>query len=160
MLTQDRLMYFLSYNPDTGEFTRLRRQPGTRPGAVAGSRKSDGYLVTSVDGKLYMCHRLAWLYMTGSWPKHQIDHIDGNRSNNSFSNLRDVTKTTNAQNQRRPHRSNKSTEVLGTFKNGSGYAARISHNGSKKYLGTFKTIEEASAAYIAAKRLLHSGCTI
>jgi hypothetical protein len=50
--------------------------------------------------------------------------------------------------------------VLGTFKNGSGFAARIAHNNTKIYLGTFRTLDEASAAYVAAKRLLHSTCSI
>ena len=117
-------------------------------------------MVTSIDSKVYKCHRLAWLYITGNWPIGQIDHKNGNRSDNRFDNLRDVAKQQNTENQRKAQRRNKSTNVLGTWKNGNGFAARISHNHTKIHLGTFTTLEEASAAYVTAKRLLHLGCTI
>jgi hypothetical protein len=160
MLTQTRLKEVLDYSPDTGVFTRRLKQTGVKQGSISGSRSSDGYLITMIDRKHYKCHRLAWLYMTGAWPTGQIDHINGNRSDNRFSNLRDVPKQHNVENQRKAQRSNKSTGTLGTWKNGSGFAARISHNNSKIYLGTFKTLAEAQAAYVAAKRALHTGCTI
>jgi hypothetical protein len=160
MLIQERLLQVLDYNPETGVFTRRLKQMGTAQGKISGSITSHGYLVTSVDNRLYSCHRLAWLYMTGNWPQGHIDHINGNRSDNRFENLRDVTQQQNIQNQRKAQKSNKSTGILGVFKNGSGFAARISHNNTKIYLGTFKTIEEAEAAYIAEKRVLHSSCTI
>jgi hypothetical protein len=98
--------------------------------------------------------------VTGQWPAGYIDHINGNRADNRFANLRDVLPTANTHNQRKAQRSNQSTGVLGTFKNGSGFAARIAHNNTKIYLGTFRTLGEASAAYVAAKRLLHSTCSI
>lgn len=160
MLTQNRLKQVLDYDPHTGVFTRKLKQPGATKGSVSGSLTREGYLVTSVDSKVYKCHRLAWLYMTGSWPKSQIDHMNGQRSDNRFKNLRDVGQTQNIENQRKAQIRNKSTGVLGTFRNGNGFAARISHGNSKTYLGTFKTLDEAQAAYLAAKRLLHSGCTI
>jgi len=139
---------------------RRLKQSGVKQGKISGSLSNEGYLVTSVDQKLYKCHRLAWLYMTGEWPQGQIDHINGIRSDNRFENLRDVAKQINLENQRKAQRRNKSTGVLGTFKNGAKFAARITHNHTKNYLGTFNTIEEASAAYVAAKRMFHSGCTI
>jgi hypothetical protein len=160
MLTQTRLKEVLDYNPETGVFTRRLKQSGVSQGKTSGSLTNEGYMVTSIDSKLYKCHRLAWLYMTGLWPIGQIDHKNGNRSDNRFDNLRDVAKQQNTENQRKAQRSNKSTSVLGTWKNGNGFAARISHNNTKVYLGTFATVEEARAAYIAAKRLLHVGCTI
>ena len=160
MLTQTRLKEILHYNPETGMFVRRIKQSGVKQGKISGSLTKEGYLVTSIDQKTYKCHRLAWLYINGEWPIGQIDHINGNRSDNQIKNLRDVAKQQNAENQRKAQRSNKSTNVLGTWKNGNGFAARISHNNIKVYLGTFATIEEARAAYIASKRLLHIGCTI
>ena len=160
MLTQTRLKEVLDYNPETGAFTRRLKQSGVSQGKISGSLTNEGYLVTSIDNKLHKCHRLVWLYMTGMWPTGQIDHKNGNKSDNRFNNLRDVAKQQNTENQRKAQRSNKSTGVLGTWRNGSGFAARINHNNSKVYLGTFATLEEASAAYVAAKRVLHSGCTI
>ena len=160
MLTQERLKQVFDYDPQTGVFVRKLKQSGVAKGAVSGSLSKEGYLVTSVDNKIYKCHRLAWLYVTGAWPQNSIDHINGKRNDNRFENLRDIPQTQNTQNQRKPQKHNQSTQVLGTFKNGSGFAARIGHNNSKIYLGTFKTLAEAQAAYLAAKRLLHAGCTI
>lgn len=160
MITQNRLKEVLDYNSDTGVFVRKLKQTGVKQGKVSGSLTNEKYKVTSIDRKTYKCHRLAWLYMTGEFPNGQIDHINGNRSDNRFCNLRDVSKQQNIQNQRTAQRSNKSTGVLGTFKNGKKFAARISHGNIKKYLGTYPTIEEASKAYIAAKRDLHLCCTI
>ena len=160
MLNQTRLKEVFEYNPSDGVFTRRLKQTGIAKGSISGSKSNEGYLVTSVDGKLYKCHRLAWLYITGEWPQGQIDHINGIRSDNRFENLRDVSKQSNVENQRKPQRSNKSTGVLGTFKRGTKFVARIAHNNTKIYLGTFNTLEEASAAYIAAKRVLHVGCTL
>ena len=160
MLTHERLLQVFDYNPDTGVFKRKLKQTGVSQGAVSGSRNNEGYLVTSVDSKIYKCHRLAWFYMVGKWPEGQIDHINGQKDDNRFQNLRDVSKVQNTQNQRRAQRSNKSTGVLGTYKVGSKFAARVSHNNKKVYLGLYATIEEAQAAYVAAKRLLHASCTI
>jgi hypothetical protein len=160
MITQNRLKEVLDYNPDTGVFIRRLKQTGVKQGKISGSLTLEKYQVTSIDNKIYKCHRLAWLYMTGKFPDGQIDHINGNRSDNRFENLRDVTQTQNIQNQRKAQISNKSTGILGVFKNGFGFMARITHNNTKIYLGTFKTTEEAQAAYVAAKRVLHSSCTI
>lgn len=160
MLSQERLKQVFNYDPHKGTFTRKMKQPGVACGAISGSRNNEGYLVTSVDGKIYKCHRLAWFYMTGQWPEGQIDHINGVKDDNRFENLRDVTKNTNLQNQRKAQRSNKSTGVLGTFKMGNKFAARITHDGKKTYLGVYATLEEAHAAYLGAKRLLHKGCTL
>ena len=160
MLNQERLKQVLHYDKDTGVFTRILSQTGISKGKESGSLTPEGYKTTSIDSRSYKCHRLAWLYMTGCWPDGQIDHINGCRADNRFENLRDVSKHRNIENQRKAQKSNRSTGVLGTFKNGAKFSARISHNGSKVYLGIFATIEEASAAYITAKRLLHLGCTI
>jgi hypothetical protein len=160
MITQSRLKEVLDYNPDTGVFIRRLKQTGVKQGKISGSLTLEKYQVTSIDRKTYKCHRLAWLYMTGKFPDGQIDHINGNRSDNRFENLRDVTQKQNIQNQRKAQMNNKSTGVLGVFKNGSGFMARIGNNNTKTYLGTFKTIEEAQATYVEAKRALHSSCTI
>ena len=160
MLTQARLKAVFFYDPVVGVFIRRLKQPGAKVGNISGSRSSDGYLTTSIDGKSNKCHRLAWLYMTGNWPCYEIDHIDGDRANNKFLNLRDIPKWANIQNQRKAQKHNRSTGVLGIFPNGNRFAARLSVNNKKVYLGTFPTKEEAHQAYLTAKRALHVGCTI
>ena len=64
----------------------------------AGSISKEGYIKIKLKGKSYLAHRLIWLMFYGEWPKNEIDHIDGNRLNNSISNLRDVTRSINQKN--------------------------------------------------------------
>lgn len=99
-LTVVQLKELLHYNPETGVFTWARSVgQRARIGRVAGSKVPSGYIKISVSKRVYSAHRLAWLYMTGSWPENEIDHVDNNPSNNAFSNLRAATKSQNAQNR-------------------------------------------------------------
>lgn len=150
------------YDPETGVFTRLvtRQGLGARAGDVAGTLKPSGYLTIWICGANHMAHRLAWLYVHGKWPAHEIDHIDGNRANNAIANLRDVTRSVNHENLRSA-RSDSAHGFLGVspFRK-KWWKARITVNGKFQHLGTFRTPEEAHAAYLEAKRRLHVGCTI
>lgn len=100
MITQEQLKLILNYDPETGEFNWLVK-PRNRAsiGGVAGHLRKNGYREISIKGKKYYAHRLAWLYMTGSWPKEHIDHINGNPSDNRFCNLREATRSQNMHNQ-------------------------------------------------------------
>lgn len=161
-ITAAFLRELFHYDPETGVFTRLVTRPGkgARVGDVAGTLKPSGYLTIWICGANHMAHRLAWLYVHGKWPDHEIDHIDGNRANNAIANLRDVTRSVNHENLRRA-RSDNAHGFLGVspFK-GKWWKARITVNGKWQHLGTFRTPEEAHAAYLEAKRRLHVGCTI
>jgi hypothetical protein len=97
----------------------------------------------------------------GEWPKHYIDHINGERSDNRLCNLREATNSQNQQNKKRAMKNSKSG-VLGVFwdKERSAFRAEIRLNGKGKFLGRFKTAEEASEVYLAYKRQLHEHCTI
>jgi hypothetical protein len=97
--------------------------------------------------------------MTGEWPVSDVDHINGDPMDNSWRNLRQVSEHENLQNQRRPHSCNR-CGLLGVSKKPYGWQARIRIDGKSKHLGTFDTPEKAHAAYVAAKRLHHSTCTI
>lgn len=157
-LTQDRLKQVLSYDPASGDFTRILSVSQAKAGARAGC-KTAGYLAVRIDGELHYCHRLAWLYMTGKWPQGQIDHINGDKMDNCWCNLRDVSRRINQQN-RRAAQANNSVGMLGVYRNRGRYMARLTLEEGDKYLGTFDTAEQAHAAYLAAKRKLHAGCTI
>jgi hypothetical protein len=112
-----------------------------------------GYVKVKHEGKLVWEHRLVWFNAHGYWP-NVIDHIDGDKSNNTLSNLRDVSKGFN--NYARGVRSDSTTGVKGVFKNGSGFMARISKDGQNHYLGTFRTKEEAQKVYEEKERKLYS----
>ena len=161
LLTAMRLRELLSYDPETGVFTRLvKAAQRVRVGDIAGHKAPTGYWVIKIDNVSYRAHRLAWFYMTEAWPAADIDHIDGNKANNRIANLRDVTRSVNVQNAKRARSSNKSG-FLGVSQHESGFQAAIrTENGKRHYLGTYQTPELAHAAYLSAKRVMHEGCTI
>lgn len=157
-LSHQRLCELLTYDPETGLFTWRR---GALAGQPAGSRTSDGYLRIGVDRARYKAHRLAWFYYHQSWPLHEIDHVDGIRTNNAISNLRDIRHSSNAQNKRKAQ-ANNATGLLGVYfsRKERKYRSRILVNGKRQCLGFFASPEAAHAAYLKAKRLHHEGCTI
>lgn len=157
---RDRLIADIEYLPDTGRFVRIRKSgPNVVVGAEAGHVDRQGYRRIWIDGKLRAAHQLAWLWVHGVLPDSSVDHINGQRDDNRIANLRVVDHATNLQNQRRARVDNR-LGVLGVRHSGKRFDARIWVDGRGKTIGTFDTVEEASAAYIAAKRELHPGCTL
>lgn len=158
-LTQDRLKRLVHYDPNTGQFTRLiGLRNGHQPGPIGG-KAQDGHIRLMVDYRLYRAHRLAWFYMTGMWPTAEIDHKDGDRTNNRWANLRDVPRRINGQNMRKARQDNL-IGLLGVSRNKKRWMSRIQVDGVQRQIGTFDTPELAHAAYVVAKRVLHEGCTI
>lgn len=157
----ERLREVLSYYPDSG-FLYWRQEMGRRGkvGARAGSLSAQGYLVLGVDGmRNLFAHRIAWAIHQGAWPDGEIDHINGNRIDNRMQNLRVVATRQNHQNMRRARSDNK-LGLLGVSPRGDRFRAQIQVDGKKRWLGEFDTAEAASAAYLAAKRVLHSHGTL
>lgn len=155
-----RLKSALHYDQHTGIFTwRIDASPRAMAGSRAGCSGNRPYEQIAIDGRPYLSHRLAWLYMTGSWPRFQIDHVNGNGKDNRFCNLRDVTPSMNSENRRKAYRTNK-TRYLGVRENYGKYEASIGVGGEYIRIGRFPDPESAHAAYIEAKRRLHKGCTI
>ena len=165
-LSAERLRQLFSYDPETGVFIRVAnsgaRYRNRKIGQIAGWKDARGYVVFRVENSKYMAHRLAWLYMTGHWPKQFIDHINGMKSDNRFANLREADDFINAQNIRQANRASQSGLLGASFKPEmkKPWAAQIQVNGRMKRLGFYDTAEEAHAAYLKAKRQLHAGCTI
>jgi hypothetical protein len=152
-LTAERLRKLLHYDPLTGTFTRLQRiGVSTAVGDVAGSIAKDGYVRIRVDGVRYYAHRLAWLHVAGSWPSLEIDHRDGHRANNRWTNLREATDALNRANQRFV-RSDSKTGVIGVRPSHTTgkCTAQIKVGGAPKHLGTFTNAADASAAYWRAR---------
>jgi len=158
-LSQARLKELLHYDPLSGVFTwKVWRGGAARAGTVAGRFDSKGYRQITVEMVAILAHRLAWFYMTGVWPEHEVDHINGIRADNSWANLRKATKNQNQQNLAGCRASNKSTGLLGaSYDSESGkYLARIMVDGKGKNLGRFATAEEAHRAYCSAKKIKHT----
>jgi hypothetical protein len=98
MITYERVHELLDYDPKTGIFTWKVGRGGRRFGRVAGNKRSDGYIKIQIDGRSYLAHRLAWLYIYGYLPEHDVDQIDRDPSNNRIDNLREVSRTCNLRN--------------------------------------------------------------
>jgi hypothetical protein len=124
-------------------------------GAVAGRIEKNGYIRITIGGKRILAHRLAWAFSHGSWPVAQMDHIDGDRANNRIENLRVVTNGQNGQNKKATARNNKLGLTGVSHKTKNSYQASIHVDGATTHLGSFKTAEEAHAAYLSAKKRLH-----
>jgi len=154
-LTQDMLWECLSYNSLTGIFKYKLPSINYSIGDIATNIvDTSGYIQIAIYGRNYKAHRLAWFYVYGVWPNNLIDHIDGDRTNNAISNLRDVTAAENGQNLKTARVDNKSG-YLGVSKHQNKWKAQITVNGKRYRLGLFNTPKEASEAYLKAKEQLH-----
>lgn len=141
-LTRDRLCELYVYDQYQGTFTK--RATGE---INKGAKDTCGYLHMTIDGSTYSLHRLAWLYMTGEWPQHLIDHIDRNKGNNKWGNLRAASASENRINAD-PYKSNRSGQRgVHFYKPNSMWCARLGVRGKRLHLGYFSDFDEACAVY-------------
>ncbi|ARP90310.1 hypothetical protein CAL14_08440 [Bordetella genomosp. 9] len=155
-LTLSRLREVLAYDPGTGLFTWVSRSSSRSPaGNTAGCLAPNGYVQIRIDGVLYQAHRLAWFYVTGEWPTSLLDHIDLNRANNRWTNLRTASPSQNSANS--PMRRHNSTGFKGVTLNRKvgKYRARITVEHREHHLGFFDTASQAYEAYRNASLKFH-----
>ena len=153
------LRSILNYDRENGNLIWLPRsgkdgRPNTRlVGKIAGNIGKDGYRYVMIDGKNFLCHRIAWKIETGADPINEIDHEDLCRSNNRWNNLREATHGENNHNVRvRPH-STSGIKGVREIKNGK-WTAQIRKDGIQYHLGTFRSSDEAKEAFqIGSKKL-------
>lgn len=149
----DEINKNFSYDSNTGLITRkLRVANCSKVGEIAGYINDHGYVIIKYLGDAYKAHRLAWLLHYKVWPEKDIDHIDGNKSNNSIINLRDVSRSTNILNTK--HTSNNKSGYRGVSIHNGKWRARLMLNGVSKIIGMYDTPEEASEAYLEYKASL------
>ena len=117
------------------------------PGTKAGTVLANGYVHIGFCRRYYKAHRLAWLLMTGSWPSALIDHVNGVKSDNRWSNLREATRTQNAANARLAVHNSSGFKGVSFHARRGRWQANIRTEGRYRYLGLFDTAEEAHAAY-------------
>ena len=161
-LSRNEVAALLAYDPDTGLFTwNVTRSGcgGMKAGDVAGTVNVKGYRRVSINYRYYAAHRLAFLLMTGAWPTQQVDHLNGQRDDNRWSNLREASNALNKQNMRKARQDNK-TGLLGVRPFRGRFRATIMLNGQSKHLGVFDSPDVAHAVYLAHKRILHPGSTL
>lgn len=153
ILSHERLKSLLDYNKDTGAFTR--RKATTSRGSFVGDQMLNGYWRVGVDGRRYLAHRLAWFYVYGVWPKHEIDHIDRDKQNNRITNLRDVVPSENQHNRGGQVNNLSGARGVSWCNRTLKWVAQLTVRGTHLFLGRHSSIESASTAYEAAKRIHH-----
>ena len=152
-LTAQRAHDLFDYNPTTGVLVRKFWRGGRGgAGTTVGVKTALGYLQIRVDGRHYLVHRVAWLMTHGNWPAEQIDHIDRVRDNNKLSNLREATNAENLRNKGQ-YRTNKSGATGVHFnRQRKKWEAAFVIDGARKYVGLYRSVEEASEARAEAQR--------
>lgn len=153
---------FMEYDPETGVcrwksrnrkwFQRendRKRFESRNAGKEISRRNAGGYLIVKVKYTSYLLHRLIWLIQTGDWPKDGIDHINGNPSDNRWTNLREATQSENNRN-RRMSRNNTSGHNNVSFKNGK-WRARIILGNEDIHLGVYDKEKDAVSVQWAAR---------
>jgi len=154
MITQARLKELLRYEPETGEFFwRVARNNFTKIGSRAGNADSKQYWRTRMDGKAYLNHRLAWLYVHGRFPDKHLDHIDRDPANNCITNLREATRSQNKVNS--IAYKNNCSGFKGVYPSKQRWQAQIRYNKKLIHIGSFDTVEKAHTAYCKAAKELH-----
>jgi hypothetical protein len=143
VLTSKRAREVLDYDPKSGVLSRNGKQ--------AGGKGADGYRTVSVFGRRYRAARIVWLWMTGDWPKGDIDHINNDPMDDRWENLREASRVQNLANTRA--RSGLKGACWVSAKNK--WKAQIRRDGKNRHLGYFDTPEEANAAYRDAALKAH-----
>lgn len=138
--SQRELRSNLDYDPRTGLLRRKKSQ------AVAGSVTAKGYIRLKLGNKPYLAHRVIWKWVTGDEPPEQIDHIDLNKANNAWLNLRPATNSQNHMN-RKPIGSHGLPKGISFHKRIGLYQARIKKDGVRWHLGYFDNLPDAVTAY-------------
>lgn len=146
----DIIKEYISYCSKTGSLFWIKSPANKiKPGEIV-NLNDRGYRSFKLKRKTYLGHRVAWFLHHGFWPKNQIDHINGVRSDNKIINLRESTHAENNIN-RSCHRNGK---LPGTtfFKKRNKWVAQIEIKGiNKKYIGIFNSEKEAHEAYLKVK---------
>lgn len=164
-LSQSVLREILYYDKDTGDFVWLSRDASffsdagnqsrwnTRfAGKTAGSVSSYGYTIIGIFGRSYRAQRLAFMYVTGTFPDNDVDHINGDRSDNRWGNLRAATRIENNKNKVICYRNRSGLSGVGWRQDRRCWEARINEDGVRIHLGSFSCLLDAAGARINAER--------
>lgn len=153
-LTQQRLMELLTYNPDTGIITWKVNRGGAQIGKPGGRITNRGYRRVNIDGRGYFVHRLAFLFMTGRMPI-VTDHINGDRDDNRWCNLREATVSQNTQNTKVYSRNKSGIKGVSWCNREKRWIAQIVVEGKRHFLGQHREIASAETAVRAGRERLH-----
>lgn len=153
MIDQKTLKLHIHYDKITGSFTWLRKnKTGTKRLPEAGSvSKVSGYRQIRINYELYYAHRLAFLYVDGRFPEYLVDHINMNRSDNRWSNIRHATKSINGKNRQMQANNTSGYNGVVFDKRSRKWVAQMKCSGANIHIGSFDSKEDAAAARSAAQ---------
>lgn len=155
-LTLERLNELLKYDEETGVFTwKNRTSKKLNSNKIAGSLTSKGYRSITIDGYHYYASHLVILLNTGKLPLTEVDHIDGNRSNNRRDNLRVVSRSQNLFNKKKIRKQTNPELPRGVSKYNGKFFAQLGKDGKNNYAGYYDTVDEARAAYLNLVKKLY-----
>jgi hypothetical protein len=143
MLTQERLRHLVDYDVDTGVFTWAISRVGAKKGSICGRINVHGYREIGINYTLHRANRLAWLYMTGSFPDMEIDHINRIKHDDSWNNLRLCTHNQNAANVSLKKSNTSGCKGVVWDKDRNLWRVQIRIQGKKKNLGRFANYDDA-----------------
>jgi len=154
MLTQAELKSLLHYSSETGIFTWISPLSNrAKSGDECKTKMAAGYIVIGIRGARLYAHRLAWLYMTGSWPENMIDHINCTRDDNRWLNLREASKAQNMRNAGIRKQNTSGHTGVGFHAQINKWRAFINDGNKYIHVGVFDTIDQAiEARRIAAEK--------
>ncbi|MBX6221380.1 HNH endonuclease [Pseudomonas aeruginosa] len=156
MITQERLKEVLRYSPLAGVFEWRIQGRRIRPGYLAGGVcRQSGYVHICIDRRTYRAHVLAWLYMTGEYRPNEIDHKDGDRSNNAFNNLRIATSEQNGWNRKLAKNNTSGIKGISFRAGKKPWEAKFDAAGKTIWLGRFETKDLAEEALIKKREEIH-----
>jgi hypothetical protein len=157
-MNQEYLKSILNYDAETGLFTwKVKMGSLATIGKVAGSLHREGYICIMILGKEYKAHRLAFLYMTGSFP-NIVDHINSVKNDNRWENLRECSKLENAHNRVISPLNTTGIKGVTWCNTDKCFRGNVTFKG-KRYMKRFKTKEEAATYVQEMRSSLHKEFT-
>ena len=148
---------WFDYDPQEGVI-RWRKDPPRKPGFAGkeAGRKSGNYRMIRCRslGGCFLAHRVAFKLATGTEPPLELDHRDGNGSNNRLSNLRVPEGTDNKCNLSLSRRNTSGVMGVSYDKWANSWAVAIMKEG-RVVRKRFKSKEDAVAWRLAQEVALH-----
>ena len=155
-ITHQQVIDAFSYDPVTGVLSwKNPTSNRVRKGAVCGTPDKDGYLQVGFMGKYLKTHRVIFLYMTGNHPQYEIDHINGDVTDNRWVNLRDATKHQNSQNTKLTSRNTSGVKGVSWCNQKRKWRCLVISEGKYIHAGYFSDIQRATDAVRAARIKVH-----
>lgn len=154
MISADEVRRAFSYDEETGVLSWVNPHPDSRGmvGRAVTARSNSGYIVVTINKVKYQAHRIIWLYVTGFMPREFIDHINGNKDDNRFCNLREASRGQNGMN--RPANLSNLSGHKNVYPNKGGFLVRVTACG-KSHQKWFKRLDDAVECAASMRASLH-----